>query len=191
MLNYSTRITRCLEGSHFLATSICKHPLMAVCWPWHWCTAQLNSVIYHGAPAHEFSPALVCSPHLSLREKVKKNEYERSGSGSVFPPPPLSAVQGRSVKPRLLLCLTCFGKRREVSGPEYFPLAPTCYICREKKGGGERGKRERAEKHECHQLSQPNYLTWLSSERLTGGTNVLLIGSSKMLGSKKYWCMYW
>lgn len=150
MLNGSTRITRCLEGSHFLATSICKHPLMAVCWPWHWCTAQLNSVIYHGAPAHEFSPALARSPHLSLREKVKKNKYERSGSGSVFPPPPLSAVQGRSVKPRLLLCLTCFGKRREVSGPEYFPLAPTCYICREKKGGGERGKRERAEKHECH-----------------------------------------
>ncbi len=74
-----------------------------------------------------------------VRESEKK-EHEHSGSESVFSPPPVSAVQAQSVK-LSLQCLTCFGKRREVSGPEYFLLAPTCYIYKEKKGGGERGER--------------------------------------------------
>lgn len=57
---------QCLKGSHFLATSVCKHSLMAGS-----CSAQLNSVIYYGAPAHK-SKHSSCVHPLSVSERKWK-----------------------------------------------------------------------------------------------------------------------
>jgi len=90
-------------------------------------------------------------PLLSLREKLKKNEHERSSSESIFPPLPFRLYKVRA--PSKAHWSYRFWKATRSLGSRIFSSGShVLYLERRK----EVGKRGRPERHEYNQLSQPN-----------------------------------